>query len=530
MPTAIRFPLCAPTAYTVLAALVMFGSTATAQTNKQEGFVPQSLPVTRLSIFDNGTFYCRQQGEVAVQNGSAYLSLGYPQILKGTLWFSAEKGARINQVKVGNDTFKLKKQAFSIPQLLKLNVNKLVTLYVTQGEDVVPYTGLLQPASTGFDVSGTWNLYRLALADGKGVMFLSADKVNHFILPKDAVTTHLVDTLVNTARLQLQGAGSKTQVQMVSLQQGMQWHPSYLMQLGKDGNASLQMKATIINNVEPIQNVEVDLVVGKPEMAFGTALDPVSGDQYVGAGDVVVYEGSPQLRNNKAFAAVAPQADATVVQVEGETKADLYFYRTGKVSIPKADVSIIPVQTQTVEYKDVFEAELNDHVNYYYNRFSVGVDQTQNPFRKLVFTNKGKAPLTPAPMLVLDDREEPVCQTRVPYVPAGGEAKVVLSQAQDVEVRNTEEEVDQVQNSKKQVERVTIKGKLKVSNRQDKPLTLRLIKHVTGELQTLTDQGIAKKSGRYVARNAVSKAEWTLPLKAGETREVSYDYKVNLMP
>lgn len=520
-----------------LALLLASKGSALAQSAQPE----YRLNSARLSIFSNGTFYHVQNGDVPVRNNKVILSLGDEKILKGTLWFGAEKGVKLNQVIIGQDTIKKLKTAVDQNGLLRANIGKQVTLVMNSGVNGAPkeYSGILK----GFeDFSG---LIKLQLPEGKGMFITQSGRLQDFYLPVNAASQYEQDTVIRSARLMLTGAGAKTTVQMVSMQQGISWLPSYLLRLDKDKTGRLQMKATIQNAATNFRNVEADLVVGTPEMAYGTELDPVSQGYTPPQPPQPQYNNYKYLRNNRmpmaaeAMGAAPMVADAASVDVpvfnnqdfaqNGERKQELYYYRTGKISLDKGEISIVNLFSQPITYSEIYEAEVPDAMPVLWSRAVQNNDTKYTAYHKVVFTNTTKTPLTAASILVMDDKEEPIAQSSMPYVPVNGETKINIAQTRDVEVKYTEEEVDRSLNLKRLVDRITVKGKVQVVNLHEKEITLKVTKHVTGDLINVGANGKAVKTGRYLQyRNAMSRAEWTLTLKPGDKAELPYEYKVFL--
>jgi hypothetical protein len=501
---------------------------ATAQTARP---IPTQLPTTRLTIFSNGSFFHKQEGEVEVTNGRAAFGIGDEQVLKGTYWIATDKGTKIQQTIFGQDTVKKQKTAISQEDLINANIGKPVTLVLTGGANGAgkEYSGIIKAYEL---LTG---MVRLSLTESKGNLVTNVGRITEIILPSGANTYYSQDTIVRSAKLLVSSASGKLPLQVVSLQQGMMWHPSYLLRLDKDKAARIQMKASITNTALNVQNVETDLVVGNPGMAYGTELDPISGGV-----TTTLYEDNVQQHRYEKSAMRAPMAMATMADnavqmvgnqnqaTEGEAKQELYYYRTGKISLLKNEVAVIPIFNMGLTYKDYYEAEIPDANPVYYNRAVISPDTKYPAYHRVSFVNKGNVPLTEAPVLVLDEKEEPLCQSRLSYVPVGGEAKVDLSRSNDIEVTYNEEEIDRSLNLKKLVDRITVRGKVKVSNLQNKEIMLKVTKHLNGEVTTVSNEGKAIKSGRYLGRNAAARAEWNLVLKPGAVLDLSYDYKVLL--
>lgn len=304
------------------------------------------------------------------------------------------------------------------------------------------------------------------------------------------------------------------------------------------------MKGTVENySNEDLSEVDLDLVVGSPQMFFGMQLDPVSLS-YLTSLTTQSYGYMDNSRSGNNYYSNAttqtagwdyngtvPVAGDEEYTSEGEKVADLYYYKVGRVSLKKNTKTMIPISLATIPYKDVYEAEIGDITNYYVNR-TVTYDEMQrtDAFHSLKFSNKTTAPITTAPVFVVDEDEKPMAQDQIKYTSINSDVMVRLSKAIDVSVKSKDEETGKREEKAKKYnkvyyDKITLKGTIEVANFLDKPITLSLKKYVNGEV-TKSDEATVTKSGRYNQLNPYSTVKWEVNLAAGEKKTINFEYEV----
>jgi hypothetical protein len=118
-------------------------------------------------------------------------------------------------------------------------------------------------------------LIKLKTIEGK-IIIINADQLNDIDLDATANDTFKDDTLIRRANIYLDKSIAEAPFNQVSMQTGLQWQPSYYIKLENDKDARLVMKATVENGTEvSYDKIDLDLVVGSPQLFFGTAADPI---------------------------------------------------------------------------------------------------------------------------------------------------------------------------------------------------------------------------------------------------------------
>lgn len=498
------------------------------------------MKTTKVSVFKNGTFFQKKEGNMKITDRVTYVDVPSTALL-GTYWIAAGKDSKVQQIDVRQDTIKKTKTALSITDYLQGNEGKQITLRYNQMLDAS------KPSMR--TVSGTLVKYFPQTGiiklktDGNKMLIISTSNLNDVEFDSSVSDKYQADTIVRRAKIQLEKNIGSNDFTIVSMQTGVQWQPSYYIRLVNDKDARLVMKGTVENFSEDLEDVDLDLVVGAPQMFFGTQFDPISVG-YLTSLITTSYANGTYGNDNRFLsnaqsvawdysstgAAAIPIAGEDEYTANGEKVSDLYYYKAGKITLKKNTKTLIPISLTTIPYKDVYEADIGDITNYYVNR-SVTYDEMQrtDAYHSLKFTNKSAAPITTAPVFVVDQDEKPLAQDQIKYTPVNADVLVRLSKAIDVSVKSKDEELSRSEKVKKYnklyYDKITLKGTVEVTNYLDKPITLSVKKSVNGEV-TKAEGGTTSKSGRYNSLNPFSTIKWEVELKAGEKKTINYEYEV----
>ncbi len=490
---------------------------------------------THLSIFKNGSYYCMQEGigKVANKNFSVVVP---DNPLYGTIWMATTKDAKVNYINVKQDTVKTKHEVETLLDMLNANKGRIARLTMNYG-GTAPLV----------EVGGTIVKY---YSDRNTVKLKSGDKTSMLTLNNlvkveiegEPVERYEMDSFARVARVYVDKTNGELPFSMIYMQNGMNWVPAYALKLTDDKIGRLEMKATIENNTENIVDCDVNLVVGNPQMAYANQIDPIA-QGYFPQPVQQQYNYKAMQMNNVAPAtadyestysgAAQPFNQEITYTTEGEKDNDLYHYRLGSISMNKNSKTIVPISTNTIIYKDVYEVDLYDYTNYFNNRACY-----QDPNRKfeayhsLKFVNNTKAPLTSASIFVVNEKNEPLAQDQIKYTPINGEASVRLSKAIDVIIESSEEEKTRTDNYKKINKQnyglVVIKGEIEVANYQDKAIILKTSKVVNGEVTTQSDNGKTTKlkNNYYGYLNPNTTINWDIDLAPNQKKKITYEYEV----
>ncbi len=489
----------------------------------------QPLQATRLAIFKNGTCFVKREGIVSVVDKSFYMPAP-EQVLMGTYWLSAGKEAAIRSAVIKIDTFRVQRNITDIKDHLRLAIGKTVILYRNvESASLQTLSGVLQAYNEKGD------LVTLLNAQGQTVV-AKASSFEQVAITGITGSTFMGDTAAIYTKVNLDKDVNSIKAATVSLETGIEWYPSYLVRIINDKEARLEMKATIVNNSSTYMNTSVDIIIGSPEMFYGKQLDPAC-ISYL-ATDLLTVDNNkfnftsmqanmlnstPYLYNGGQPAGKASEDDAAGDK-EGEKFEDLFYYRLGNLDLERGARVLVPVLSTTVEYKDVYTADLG------INSTEADENQPLEVYHGYRLLNTTSAPFTTGSALVLNKEEQPLAQTRIAYTPVKGVTEVRLSKAIDMSIKNDEteqhrEKVNEAYRVNNTLERIFYNGQIKLINYKDKPVTIRVRKTVEGAVQKQSDGGTAKKlKENYRDSNTIMLMEWEITIAAGATKVLNYNY------
>jgi len=500
-------------------------------------FSQSNLKTSALNIFKNGTYFIVKEGTVPLKDKKAKLEI--PKgVLLSTFWLTTTKDNTIDKVIFINDTIKKNRVAASIPDLLSVNKGKRVKLYFRlENNNYLDITGVLQ------EYSRTNNLIKLKTDDGK-TSYLQMSDIKQLIIDEKPNENVKADSLAYLANIEFLKNSENANMKMVYMQTGIQWIPSYNIKLVNEKELQLEMRALVENYMEKIDNADLTLTVGDPYFRYGRATEPFINNYLTALtggmmSPVNRYAFQNMASPSYAGAAIPAAEEANAIQyndyttysTEGEKTNDLYMYNLGKVSIPRNSKASFLIFSQKIPYKDVYTVNIGDVINYYStNYINNDPNRKFDVFHSLKLENTAKNPLTTAPVFIMDEKLQPLAQDEIKYTPVGGDVSVQLSNAVDVRIKNTEEEIKVQEKAKVEgkavYNKVTIKGTIEVNNLQDKKINLNLYKSVNARVTEASHNGVVKKSGRYSGLNPFTQVNWEIPLEQNAKVEITYQYDV----
>ncbi len=230
---------------------------------------------TKLSVFSNGTFFEQKEGKLKFNDNKAHVDLP-GTILQGTFWLAGSNDIKIKQIDVAIDTVKKTKNAQYLDDFLAGNQGKNVTLRFTPPTALATNPIMRTVSGTLVSFNKQTGLIKVKTLENK-IVLINADNLNDIDLDANSNDTFSDDTLIRRASIYLNKSVAEAPFNQVSMQTGLQWQPSYFIKLENDKDARLVMKATVENGTEvDYDKIDLDLVVGSPQLYFGTTIDPVA--------------------------------------------------------------------------------------------------------------------------------------------------------------------------------------------------------------------------------------------------------------
>ncbi len=537
------------------AALILLGFTATNESTASETL--KQLPIREVTIFKDGTSWIRHQGELRATSGNVALD-GLPSPVLGTFWASSESDEyQIAAVRAHRRSIRKEIAAVTLRDLLASNVGK--TLHWTQavGGEHHEYAGKILPKTSPDS--------ELILVERDGATFILNPSLASNLSIEEASTKYTKPSDTKSLELSfnkpVEGAAD---VSISYVQNGLRWIPSYRVDIDGDGNALVQLQATIVNDFDDLDDVDANLVVGVPSFAFADHLDPISLQEGLVETASARSAGRRQAMNMMSNAIMTQsvsmddyQGASTPQATGGDKNEDLFVFTVDNLSLKSGERIVVPIAEYSLDYTPEFKVtipfgppkELHRN-NSYSSPNDVDIELAKPKVKSYaVLENDSAYPLTTAPALVLKNGAL-LGQTTMRYTPIGGSYDLELGTAVDVRVRKRDREVQRNLNAVKiagtTYSRVETEGTILVENLRGTPIDLTVRRETYGEVTSATKGGVIRQhTGEWddqVASyelprwwssyswpiwwhsvNSFASVEWVLEMEPGDETQLGYE-------
>ena len=367
------------------------------------------------------------------------------------------------------------------------------------------------------------------------------------------------------------------------LTDGMAWAASYRLELDRDGKAYLSMAADVRNHLEKVENAEVTLVAGQPNVEFmvtpslldlkvsvqGFFLGLNGGGEIDTAKDLrkkVFYstrnnvyelpavfgkrkEAAPAAGAMAREAAVAGEEDMEVVEdapmqvsegfasTDKEQGADVSYVSVGKHTMDKDSATHIPVGTAEVEIERKAEWKIEAR-RYNNGRLVPSLEESgvQNLWDILSFKNPFAFPMTAGAMEVTEGGHI-YSQSMRKWVNPGQKVNMNLTKALSLTAK-IEEEVDKKAKVVKRRKKVNgenvegnekkINGKLTIHNYRGSDAKVKVFLNVAGDFEkfAIPEEKLISSKDNEGEMNAERERVWEIEIPAKGEATFEYTYKV----
>jgi len=506
-----------------------------------------------IAVFKNGLGFFIREGEVELLDKWA-VTESVPQATLGSLWIgSLDEDTQIEEVIGFFEELKSVTEAITLQDLLKANIGKkaavTVNNQVIEGtirsvpEDRVPYSeSILQRVPSQPAVIAI-------ISTKEGEVAINKNAVSKIEFPPNFSTKIPSQEKAKRIKFKLATRKKKAVLSLSYLQKGISWIPSYLVNIEDSKKARITMKATLINDIEDLENVDAFFVVGYPNFMYADVLSPLALDQALsqfiigleaGARRRDEYSQLSNIMRQSMPAAVREEARvqpldygyAAIKGVPGASEEDLFLYHKKGISLKKGERAYYHIFSQEVDYKHIYEWNVPDTLNVDpsgYQRSGQPQRDSEQVWHSVKLENSTDYPWTTAPALTVSGWK-PLAQDVINYTPKGIKTNLKLTVATDIKTNRNEYEIERqrdVRLYRSSYDLVTVKGELYINNAKSKDVTMEIKKKVTGEVLEVSHDGkIEKVAEGLRGVNFNSFISWEIPVKAGEEVEVTYTYKV----
>jgi hypothetical protein len=544
-----------------------------AQADDATNALPVVAPkVKTMAVFKNGLAFVFKTGETPLKDGWARMDQLPPAAL-GSLWLgTTSPSSPVTDVIAFKEKTSADADSVSLAELLAANPGRRVSITYLSGANPKTAIGLLLPspaahkpdeneippvASPEFRPNWPPNpdsaapeivLLRTTMPGGAetSLLALNLNSIQSVEIEGEADLHTKIEREMGRSKFHVAGNPAKAEITIAGLEKGIVWSPSYRINLADDKIAAIELEAVLADDQEDLENADVSFVVGYPNFMFADILSPISLRQSVAGFLQSLMSGSNDRNRAGAFANSMAQAvgynapnfgaaqDAgysVTTAMPGEHNEDLYLYHKNGVTLKKGDRARYSILSTTAPYEHLYQWDVADTMEseqpgYRENESTKKEDLVWHVLR---LKNTGKQPWTTAPAFTINDAL-PVAQDTLNYTPPGGSNTLKLTAATDVraEQSQTESGRRQIEVARRQYDEVTVDGKLQVSNWKDKEITICVRKSLLGEVLDSPDGKATKVAHNLTAANSTSEISWEFKLPAGQSRDLTYRYKVLL--
>jgi len=340
----------------------------------------------------------------------------------------------------------------------------------------------------------------------------------------------------------------KQTLTLTFLAKGVTWAPSYVVDITDEKQAKLAAKAVIMNDTYDLKGVGVDLVTGFPHLQFSDVVSPLGMKEGLAPFLQALTRGQSERGNlshltanvmsQRASFSRGPQGASMPeygAAEAGTVAEDLFLYPAGEVTLNRNAVAYVPLFTEAVPYKHIYQWDIPDYVDpqgrYDYNR---GRGEEEEPeqevWHSLRLTNTTKVPWTTAPGETVKAGAI-LGQDTLEYTPSGADTTLRITRAVGVKADQIEHETNRKRDAMQlygyHYDLVTVQGELSVVNAQNKSITMEITKMLSGEVKSVEPDAEQEKMAQGLRRmNGLTKLTWTIELTPGQERRLSYVYDV----
>ena len=325
-------------------------------------------------------------------------------------------------------------------------------------------------------------------------------------------------------------------VRISYLARGLAWAPSYRMDLGDGGKLAIRRSAMVRNELIALQNTEVQLISGFPNIEFAHVDSALWGGATLSAffQQLGQQPGNPRGAASQQmvmYNSISPAAATLPDLQEAGAGDDLHYEAIGKRSLEPGDSLSLDLSATETKCERVVEwvvADPRDGNGRYLSPHEP--KESNEPWDALKFTNPFDFPLTTAPVVITEAgrfRGQSLSQ----WVNPGQSTCLRVTKALSLQTRSAEAEEEGQREvvwvGGNDFRRTKVKGTLELHNFRNTEVTLDIRAGFSGEMLEADGKPVARlRTDGVTSVNPRRELVWTVKLAPGEEKTVSYRYSV----
>lgn len=575
----------------IIFAIMLMATFAYAKSGAKPGDSTSSrpkVPVKEITIFKDGHAFVLQEGPMPTDSAGNVFMDYLPTPVLGTFWpYSFDNNAKLIGVVAGQRRVNIERTSMNIEDLLAANTGAEVL--ITEKAEL--QTAALKYAATivGIPTRTTEELDRTSSSDNNEerlpqaselVLLKTSDGIKAVAIAQIKDVTFKQTPKMIVAREELRkgltlkldwgkgSAASTAKVGLVYIQKGIRWIPNYRITLDGNGNATIKLQATLLNELIDLENVTANLVIGVPSFAFEDTIDPISlsktaaqlSQYFQNNQNLSLSNARSNIITNQQVSRMSENADADVSPGElgpdlpaANRNEDLFIFHLNNISLKKGQRMVITIGEQTVKYKDIYTLNLPSlpppelQSNFSSQQISELAKLKAQPkfMHKIRIANTTGYPFTTAPALLVRD-EKVLSESLMTFTAAGASTDVEVTAAVDIGVKKKETEMGRNPNAAKfqgyDYGRIDLAGNLKINNYRKQPVYIEITRNVLGNIGTATNNGAIESTNLledeaalpftsyynwpswWAHFNGVGRITWKMTLEPGKGADLNYTW------
>jgi len=509
-----------------------------------------------LGLFKNGLAFVKKA--VAVPGPGTYRLDEIPEPVHGTLWIESaiSVDARMTSQLVSTST-----RVEGGSDIQKELVGCDVTLHFRDGS-IPPATGKVLAIEPDKGVSAWDRTYTrpryeafnatpslpsagkfLVLDSPDGRMYVDASMIA-YLRAKGACSETVKQRRPVLLLTVPKTDGKPAEILLSYLSKGVSWAPAYRVDISAPDTLTIEQNAVVKNELSDIENAEIALISGFPNIQFAHVTSPFSlkttWAQFFQQLNQRSAPGAPITSNvaRQQIAINEPGTDSGIdfSAIPAGEGVDLHYLSIGRRSLAEGDSLMVPTASAKAPYERIVEWIVPDTRNAS-GRYIQEYERQQEPDRyqdsawdAVRFKNPLPFPMTTAPAMIVSNGRFNG-QRSTSWVNTGEKTTLHITKALSLRTHHAEYEEPGERNivyvGGNDFRKVFVRGELKINNHRNETVSLVIRRRFSGDLTSAdgNPECVLREEGVY-AVNRRNELVWALDVKPGEEKTFVYRYSV----